>query len=175
MTSQVLTVTVTHNDVLYVVQQIKRDLLALSAVYPALLSKDKVYTCHDEACTFLMNNAVTCLWYTIEDPSNSHRVYHQLRYEISYSGNGARVGLGGAALSAQQLPSTAVFSQAVNWSATMCALPVAKQEEIVEGTQWSIPGTTGTIDFTYVGGAWQDRGEYASGVLAARVHEYKGR
>lgn len=175
MTSQVMTVTVTHSDVLYVVHQIKKDLLALSTAYPSLLDKDRVYKCHEEACTFIMNNAVTCFWYTIDDPAESRLVYHQLRYEISYAGDGPRTGLGGAAMEKQVLPPTAVFSEAVTWSPTMRALPVAKQKEILEGTKWGLPGTTGSVEFTYKQGNWQDRGRYASGALSAHAREYKGR
>lgn len=174
MTSQVLTVTVTHADVLYVVQQIKKDLSAWSDAYPSVVSKDKVYTCHDEACTFLMHDAVTCLWYTIEDPTKSHYVYHQLRFEISYSGNGSRVGLGGRAVTPQALPPSARFIEAVSWSATMRALPVAKQQQILESTRFGVPGSGGSLNFTYGAGAWQQR-VYGSGALEARVHEYKGR
>jgi hypothetical protein len=177
MTSQVMTVTVSHADVLYVVQQMKKDLLVLSGMYPDLLSKDKAYTCHDDACTFIMNNAVTSLWYTIADPANSHLVYHQLQYEISHSGSGSRVGLGGADVGIQTLPSTARFIEAVTWSATMLALPHDKQEEITRGTQWSRsgrPGTSPGISFTYGTGTWQKR-KYASGALEAHVNEYKGR
>ena len=169
-----MTVTVSHADVLYVVQQIKKDLLVLSGMYPDVLSKDTAYTCHDEACTFVMNNAVTSLCYTIADPAKSHLVYHQLRYEISYSGNGSRVGLGGADVGVQTLPSTAKFIETVTWSTTMRALPLAKQEEIVQGTRWSLPGKSSGLSFTYGTGTWQER-LYASGALEAHVHEYKGR
>ncbi|RCG28242.1 hypothetical protein DQ384_24225 [Sphaerisporangium album] len=169
---QTVSLTVTHVDVLYVVQQIKRDLQEFRAAYPALLSADRILDLHDAMVTFIMNDAITRVSFTIEDPAQEHLVLHELRYDISYTGTGPRVGLGGAKVRPVRVPPTARMTPFVVWSPTMRALPPDRQRRILQGTGWPPPGTS-AFRARYSDGSWVGRSVYSSGVLAAESQEFR--
>jgi hypothetical protein len=163
--------TVTQADVLYVAQQIKRDLMALKSCYPGLLSADRILELHDALGTFLINDAVREVGYSVYDPLQSNLVYHELKYSISYSGSGGRVGLGGAQISRVDIPASSQFKPWVNWSARMLGLSPSEQRQVVAGTGWGIPGSH--YFHRQHRGSWTDRATYASGPLSAQAQEHR--
>jgi hypothetical protein len=174
MYSIVETITVTHADVLYVAGQITRDLRVWNQIYPKLVSADRVLSLNDAVNTFLSNDAVTQIGFSVVDPGQQHLVLHELRYEISYTGSGARTGRGGAASAAVQVPATARMTPWVAWSQTMLRLSVEQQRRVLEGTDWSLPGTH-SFNGRYVGGHWTSGATYSSGVLSAESQQYRAR
>ena len=138
---QTVSVTVTHVDVLHVAQQIKRDLQEFRKIYPQLVDADRVLDLHDAAVTFLSNDAVTRLGFSIADSAQRDLILHELRYDINYTGSGPRIGLGGAALRSVRTPKTARMTAWVVWSSTMLALSYAEQRNILQGTGWGMPGS----------------------------------
>lgn len=167
-------VTVTHVDVLHVAQQIKRDLQEFRRLYPQQVDADRVLDLHDAMVTFLSNDAVTRIGFSLVDVTKRDLVLHELRYEISYTGSGPRVGLGGASMTRVNVPRTAKLTSWVQWSATMMGLSLTEQRRIIEGTNWSLPGT-GKFCGRYDEGTWAGRGVYSSGVLAAESQEFRRR
>ena len=170
---QAVSLTVTHVDVLHIAQQIKRDLQEFRRIYPKLIDADRVLDLHDAMVTFLSNDAVTRIGFSIVDSAQQNLVLHELRYEISYSGIGPRVGVGGARIDAIHVPGTANMMPWVAWSPTMMALSSIEQSRIVQGTGWPVPGN-GTFNGRYEG-TWSSRGLYSSGALAAESQEFRGR
>jgi hypothetical protein len=174
MFSVVETITVTHADVLYVGQQITRDLQVWNEIYPALVSAGRVLSLNDAVNTFLSNDAVARIGFSIEDPHQQHLILHELRYEISYTGAGPRTGRGGAASSAVRVPATARMTAWVAWSRTMLSLSPEEQRRVLEGTGWSLPGTR-TFNGRYVDGHWTSGRIYSSGLLSAESQQYRAR
>lgn len=174
MLSIVETITVTHADVLYVSAQITRDLRKWHEIYPKLVSADRVLSLNDAVNTFLSNDAVSRIGFSVEDPGQQHLVLHELRYEISYTGSGPRTGRGGAASSPVRVPATATMTPWVVWSRTMLSLSAAEQRRVLEGTGWSLPGTH-TFNARYEGGRWTSGPIYSSGVLSAESQQYRAR
>lgn len=174
MYSVVESITLTHADVLYVAGQITRDLRTWHEIYPKLISADRVLGLNDAVTTFLANDAITKLGFSVVDPSQQHLVLHELRYEISHTGSGPRVGRGGAASSAVSVPATATMTPWVVWSQRMRNLPVAQQCQVLEGTGWSLPGTH-TFNGRYVNGQWISGPTYSSGQLSAESQQFRTR
>ncbi|MBD2183858.1 hypothetical protein H6S82_31075 [Planktothrix sp. FACHB-1355] len=165
-------ISVTQNDVLYVAQQLTRDLKALSKAYPNLLSIDYASDLQDSFTTFLYNNAITELGFSIYDPANSNLVYHEYRYKVLYGGDvvsvnpsGGRGGRGGRSVEPVSVPSSALFIPWVKWSQTMMLLSEDEQRNIVIDTGWSIPGKGSSFQGKYEGGNWSNLGHYYSGSL----------
>ena len=169
---QTRSVTVTHVDVLHVAQQIKRDLQQLRKGYPRLVDADLILDLHDAVVTFLSNDAVSQLGFSVVDPVQQNLILHELRYNISYTGTGPRVGLGGAEIIPVQIPRTAQMTAWVAWSPTMLALTTSEQRTILNGTGWALPGA-GKLSGRYSPGSWAGRGIYSSGVLAAESQEFR--
>lgn len=174
MFSIVETITVTHADVLHVAGQITRDLRVWNQIYPKLVSADRVLNLNDAMNTFLSNDAVSRIGFSIEDPGQQHLILHELRYEISYTGSGPRTGRGGAASAAVRVPATAKMTAWVAWSQTMLKLSTEQQRHVLEGTGWSLPGTR-SFNGRYVGGDWTSGPVYSSGVLSAEAQQYRAR
>lgn len=174
MISIVETITVTHADVLFVAGQITRDLRVWNQIYPKLVGADRVLSLNDAVNTFLSNDAVAHIGFSIEDPRQQHLILHELRYEISYTGSGPRTGRGGAASAAVRVPATARMTPWVAWSHTMLSLSAEEQRRVLEGTGWSLPGTH-TFNGRYVGGHWTSGAIYSSGVLSAESQQYRAR
>lgn len=174
MYSIVETITVTHAEVLYVAGQITRDLRVWNQIYPKLVSADRMLSLNDAVNTFLSNDAVARIGFSVEDPGQQHLILHELRYEISYTGSGPRTGRGGAASTAVRVPATAKMTPWVVWSQTMLRLPVEQQRRVLEGTGWSVPGTH-TFNGRYVGGHWSGGPIYSAGVLSAESQQYRAR
>ncbi|MFI9813712.1 hypothetical protein [Saccharothrix variisporea] len=164
--------TVTHNDVLYVSQQIQRDLLKMSECYPHLLSYKRITELNIGISTLLINDAVHTIGFSIHDPADRDLVYHELRYTISYTGVGPRGGVGGATITKLYIPATARFSAWVRWSSSMRALPVAKQKQVVAGTTWGVPGSS-TFTARYEGTTTTQRSTYMAGALVAEAEEIR--
>jgi len=171
-TVQSVSLTVTHLDVLHVAQQIKRDLEVLHDVYPSLLKLRRVLSLHDAITTFLINDAITRVAFAVEDPRQNHLILHELRYNISYTGSGDRIGLGGTTVRRVNTPPTARMTPYVTWSPTMLGLSVAQQQQVIEGTPWGLPGTS-RFRGRYGDGTVIGRAVYSSGVLAAEAEEYR--
>jgi hypothetical protein len=70
------------------------------------------------------------------------------------------------------IPATARFKAWVRWSASMRALPAAKQQQIVAGTTWGIPGTS-TFVARYEGTTSTRRSTYMAGALVAEAEEIR--
>jgi hypothetical protein len=169
---QTVSITVTHVDVLHVAQQIKRDLQALRHAYPALIDADRVLDLHDAIVTFLSNDAINSLGFSVFDPRKDNLVLHELRYNINYNGSGPRIGLGGATVSPVRISRTAQMRAWVAWSSTMRALTTDRQRQILQGTGWGFPGTS-AFRGRYSSGSWTPRTIYSSGMLAAEAQEYR--
>jgi hypothetical protein len=140
---QVTTVAVRHADVMYVALQIKRDLIQLRKSYPELLSEQKLSELDIAVATFLLNDAVETMAFAVagsdeQDPF----IYHELRYNIKYSGAGPRTGIGGQAVPRVRIPAGARLIPWVIWSESMLGRSPQQQRLAVEGTGWGIPGTS---------------------------------
>jgi len=172
---QVMSLNVTQVDVLYVSQQIKRDLGAMQHSYPRIVTWERINELDLSFSTFLINDAVATIGLSIEDPNQGHLVYHELRYAISYTGDGARVGLGGRAITPVAVPAGARLTAWVLWSRRMRGLPLDKQSQIIQGTRWGLPSPPGGNGFVgkYTGGQHTPYSTYASGPLVAQVEEFR--
>ena len=182
MRSQVISssYSVEQVDVLYVAQQINRDLQSLSKAYPRLISIDRVLNLFNSYVTLLHNKALAELGFSIHDPSASNLVYHEYRYKVLYGGeviavspDGRRMGTGGRPVKAVWIPSTARFAHWVIWSQGMLNLSESAQQRILSGTDWSIPGRNLPFNATYKGGSWNSSGSYASGRIGVSGKEYR--
>jgi hypothetical protein len=174
-TSHVTTVsfTVTHADVLYVAQQIARDLRAFRRAYPTLLSDQKVLDYHDAACTLLVNDAARTIAYTVYVPAQQNLVLHELRYEISYRSTPvARHGVGGVDVAPLVLPPGATFISWVRWSPRFENLSGMEQDQVLSGTGFGRPGS-GSFLPRYVGGQTNNGVRYESGILSAQREEFR--
>jgi hypothetical protein len=164
----------THMNVLYVGQQINRDLWVLSTAYPNKLPMQQAMDLFNSYTTFLANNAIGWLGFSIHDPVKQNLVYHEYRYEVHYDGEvHAAGGTGGREVKKVALPGSAVFTPWVIWSDHMQHLSVREQELIVKGTGWNIPGRNGTFNGRYVDGEWVGLGNYQRGALRVGVTEYR--
>ncbi|MFI9387270.1 hypothetical protein [Kutzneria sp. NPDC052558] len=173
---QVMSLTVTQVDVLYVSQQIKRDLGAMQASYPSIVDWKRINELDLSFSTFLINDAVTTIGLSIADPQQGNLVYHELRYAISYTGDGGRVGLGGRAITPVAVPASARLTAWVHWSQRMRNLPLDKQRQIIQGTRWGLPrppGQPGGFVGRYTGGQHTAYSTYASGPLVAEAEEFR--
>ncbi len=166
-------------DVLYVAQQVNLDLQAMSRTYPRLLSIDYAMNLFNSIVSFMANNAVKMIGFSIYDPKQENKVYHELKYAILYGRDvqaiapqGGRGGTGGRPLAAVSIPASAQFMPWVIWSDNMLSLPKDKQHLIVSGTGWNIPGVS-TFKGKYDGGHWHNTGNYYSGNIAAESKEYR--
>jgi hypothetical protein len=174
------TVVITGEDILYVAQQIKRDLKALSKAYPHIISLDYADDIHDSFTTFLANNAVSRLGFGIYDFAKDNLVYHEYRYKVLRGGEitdqtgGGKEGKGGQPVEKLVLPPTAIFTAWVNWSSDMRNMPEEQQKNIVENTGWLTPSQkNGGFNQKYEGGEWTNSGLYASGQLGVDVDIWK--
>lgn len=174
---QVMSFTVTQVDVLYVSQQIKRDLGAMQTSYPRIVTWERIHDLDLSFGTFLHNDAVTTIGLSIEDPAREHLVYHELRYTISYTGDGSRVGIGGRAITPVAVPASARLTAWVRWSQRMRNLPIEKQRQIIQGTNWGLPSLPGQGGNSFVGkysgGQHTAYSTYASGPLVAEVEQFR--
>jgi hypothetical protein len=169
---QVVALTITQADVLYVSQQIKRDLMELSDCYPALVSQRRINELDIAVGTLLFNDAVNAIGFAIEDPIADNLVYHELRYRISYNGEGQWTGIGGSTISPVPVPARAKLTPWVQWSQVMLSLPTDKQRQIVQGTGWGIPGSS-TFRGRYGDSCFTCRATYGSGPLLAQAEEFR--
>ena len=165
------TLTVTQADVLYVSHQITADLKKLAACYPRLLDSDEILRLNTAMGIFMLNDAVSRLGFSVEDPRDASLVYHELRYDIAYTGTGGRMGLGGGKLNPVWIPASAKFTPWVLWSTFMKGLPPSAQRQIVEGTGWNVPGSNPFTPKYSVD--WTNRATYGSGALEAKSREYR--
>lgn len=170
----VVSVAITQVDVLYVSQQIKRDLNALRDCYPGLLSDRWINDLDIAVGTFLFNDAISSLGFSVIDPADDDLVYHELRYVIEYSGEGSRTGMGGRSLAPVQIPRRVALTPWVVWSQSMLSLPFDKQRLIVQGTGWGAPGSD-LFRGRYRNDDFLFHATYASGPLAAQAQEYRNR
>lgn len=170
------TVTITQNDVIYVGQQILCDLQELSKAYPKKLPGDKVLGLYNSYVTFLLSYAITRLGFSINNPRRRNLVYHEYRYEVDYSGGvpSAVGGRGGQPVTKiRWLPRSATFTSWVLWSDHMKNLSVREQEQIIQGTEWKIPGLNATFNGRYEDGSSYNRGHYQRGPLKVELTEYR--
>jgi hypothetical protein len=165
------TLTFTKSDVLYVNNQITKDLRSLSASYPSLISSDRILDLSIAMATFISNDAVGRLGFSIYDPADQNLVYHELRYRIFYGAAVARSGDGGRDFTRVSIPSTAKFKPWVGFTQKFCQAPLSKQRDVVAGTGWGLPGSS-TFKGRYTGGVLSPRSEYRSGILGASMEEY---
>lgn len=164
---------VTQADVLYVVQQMKRDLVRLKKSYTNLITSERILDLHDNLTTFLINSAVSEVGFAIHDGSPKKVIEREIRYTIRYLDSPeGRGGTGGLSSEVVPIPTTAVFDPWVKWSQTMKNLTVDRQQKIVSGTGWGIPGSTPFCG-TYSGGTTFDLASYVSGLLAVDAREYR--
>jgi hypothetical protein len=169
---QVSNLTITQADVLYVSQQIKRDLMVLSDHYPTIVSQRRVNQLDIAIGTLLINDAVSVVAFAIEDPYSENLVYHELRYTISYSGTGPRTGIGGGTIVRVPVPPRARLTPWVLWSQTMRSIPAEQQRQVVQNTGWGTPGSA-KFKGRYKGTTSTPRGMYISGPLAAQAEEFR--
>lgn len=174
MPSQVYTgaVAVNQADVLYVGQQINRDLIELSKAYPDKLPLEKAVRYFNSYTTFLLNAAITELGFSIYDPLARNLVYHEYRYEVHY-GSVTTGGQGGHRVARVWLPASATFTPWVAWSEEMLSLPEDHQEQIVAGTEWNIPSKNGTFNGRYDNGNWSSGGSYGRGSLEVAMKIFR--
>jgi len=182
MQSQVLTQTyvIGQADVLYVAQQVLNDLRALSQAYPRVLTNEAVMDLFNSITTFLYNDAISELGFTIHDPLKGNRVYHEYRYEILYGDavlpfnpGGQAVGRGGKPVTSVYLPASAKFDPWVVWSAEMLGRSEWEQENIVSGTHWDIPSRCKPFTRRFEGGSWVEFGFYGRGYLGVKGSEFR--
>lgn len=182
MQSQVISETynIVQADVLYVAQQVLADLHSISNAYRHILSLDRAMNYFNSISTFLYNNAISELGFTIHDPLANNLVYHEYQYAIlygdavrSFNPKGAAVGRGGKPVSPVQLPSSATFNAWVIWSTIMLSLSEWEQQNIVSATEWDIPSRCPSFNRRFVGGAWEDLGFYGRGYLGAKGKEFR--
>lgn len=170
---ETVSVTVTQADVLYVSEQIKKDLLEFERLYPKLISTRDILQYDTAVSTFLLDNAVSAIGFSVENPNMSHLVYHELRYNITIRANaGPRTGLGGATLRGVSIPPSARITAWVVWSPEMLELSASEQEHIVAGTGWRRPGLDNFYP-RYSDGSFGDRTAYGAGPLLAYSKEYR--
>ncbi len=170
---ETVSVTVTQADVLYVSEQIKQDLLEFERLYPRLISTRDILQYDTAVSTFLLNYAISTIGFSVENPSMSHLVYHELRYNITIRAYTApRTGFGGATLSRVSIPASSRITAWVVWSPEMLALSATEQERIVAGTGWQRPGLNYFYPI-YSDGLFEDRTAYGAGPLVAYNKEYR--
>jgi len=168
----VQTITVTQSDVLYVAQQIQRDLRRFHEVYPNFLSMQEVLDLQDSVTTFLINDAVSRFGVSILDPGTTpNTVYHELRYDVTYADPGPRFGTGGQPVARRCVPPQCVLRAWVNWSIRMQRLDPHKQAQIVADTLWTPPGATPPLELKYAGNH-HPRGQFGSGPLRVSAAEH---
>lgn len=165
------TVSITHNDVLFVAHQINRDLRELRKAYPDKLSEERASILFDSYTTFLADKAVDRLGFSIYDPANSNLVHHEYRYDVIYGGN-VTGGKGGRPVTRVQVPGSAIFLAWVKWSEEMMRMSPAEQAAIVAGTEWDIPGKNPSFNGRYSGGNWSNGGDYGRGSLGVNFQIY---
>jgi hypothetical protein len=169
---QATSVAVSHADVIYVSLQIKRDLMQLRKSYPELLSEQKLGELDIAVATFLMNDAVATIAFAVgSSDERNPSIYHELRYDISYSGAGPRTGIGGQAVPRVRIPTGARLIPWVIWSESMLGRSPQQQRLAVEGTGWGIPGTSPL--YPRYDGTTTSRSMFAAGALEARSIEYR--
>lgn len=134
-----MSVTVSQADVLYVAQEIRRDLLTLSAAYPGLVEPNNITDLHDAISTFLLNGAVSAIGFAVIDPSRSNVVLVELRYEIAYTASGNQIEPQSRTIRSLQIPPGAKLAPWVAWSQRMRELTHEQQQQIVAGTGWGVP------------------------------------
>lgn len=173
MTSTVssYTFTVSHADVLYVTQQMARDLRALREAYPEYINADDVLAHQDSLTTFVVNDAVERVGFSILAQESPFTVYHELRYQVGYGEFSERTGQGGKDVVRRWIPAPSKFRAWVVWSDSMIARPLTDQLQIVESTLWGPPGGP-TFKGTYAGGTLVARETFRSGILFAECGEY---
>lgn len=173
VTSSVIsyTYTVSHADVLYVSQQMGRDLKAMKDSYPEYLNSDDVFSHQDSLTTLIVNDAIERVGFSIVALESPHAVFHELRYEVGYGAFSQRQGVGGGDVNRRWIPRPSRFQAWVVWSKAMLELPRQKQAQIVQATLWSPPGGA-SFRGTYSGGTVSDRARYQSGILFAQCREY---
>ena len=132
------TFTLEHMDVLYIAQQINSDLTALNKAYPETLTMDRAMSLFNSLTIFLANYAVSEIGYSVHDLDDNNLVYLEFQYHVVYDGIG-RGSKGGYPIEKTRIPHSAKFTVWVVWSSTMLELSESKQEQIVNGTGWSMP------------------------------------
>jgi len=172
--------TIEQVDIIFVASQVNKDIQSLSRAYPAILSLDQAVDLFNVLMAFMSNNAISAIGFTIYDPNDGNKVYHELKYQILYgrdvqpiSQGSPRGGQGGQPVNAVWVPSTAKFTPWIRWSDHMLQLPTTEQQLIVQGTGWPSPNQGGSFIARYDGGHWNDIGNYFSGKIAASGKEYK--
>jgi hypothetical protein len=172
------TIVITGEDILYVAQQIKRDLKALSKAYPNLLNLDYADDIHDSFTTFLANNAVSGLGFGIYDSAKENLVYHEYRYKILRGDDVIKITNNETRMHDHppvkklSLPDKAIFAPWVQWSSDMRKMSEVQQRNIVENTGWSIPSKATNFNQKYDGGEWTNLGISAKGQLGVDVDNF---
>jgi hypothetical protein len=129
---------ITQVDVLYVAQQINKDLTALSKAYPKILAMDRAMDLFNASVTFLANYAVSEMGYSVHHPNDNKLVYLDLQYQVARDGID-KGNKGGYLIDKIQIPHFAKFTPWVVWSSTMFKLSEDEQKQIVSGTGWNMP------------------------------------
>ncbi len=177
---KVFTKAIAETDVLYVAQQLHRDLRQIRKSYSKLLSHEEVEDIYDSVVTFLIKEAITNIGFCIYDPKDDNLVYHEWIY-IVLQGDAIPEGLrdtqqgkGGEPFrSAQNLPSSAEFTAWVVWSEKFLDLPQDQQEEIVNETIWNMPGKSLFKRKHKHPTGWRNEGFYVSGQLGVQMQIYE--
>jgi hypothetical protein len=164
------TITVSQADVLYVTQEIIEDLRALRRACPSAVSDAQILDLSRAVGTFLINDAIETLGFSLATARDGGTVLHELRYAIRYGAPVSRSGRGGAAV--KPVEQSCVLVPWVTWSHRMLSLSHAEQTQIVEQMGWSLPGTN-ALNLRYPPGSTRPRGEVCSGPLHVACEEFR--
>jgi hypothetical protein len=167
-------ITVTHTDVLFVSSQITKDLRALRAHYPDVISEERLNSLTDAVAIFLINRMAEMIGYALVEPTR-HRLIQELLYRVTYDGAGPRVGTGGSNIKKVDLPPGTELVPWVDWTKTFRDQPVAEQRRLLQGTGWNLPGAADPklAGIVREGGRERERATYAAGALSVNAREYR--
>lgn len=167
-------IAVTHTDVLFVSTQITKDLRALRAHYPDVISEEKLNSLTDAVAIFLINRMAEMIGYALVEPK-TNRLVQELLYRITYDGAGPRVGTGGSSIKKLELAPGTELVPWVDWTKAFRDQPVAEQRRLLQGTGWSLPGVADPklSGIVREGGRERERATYAAGALSVNAREYR--
>jgi hypothetical protein len=181
MVTKTIVITITAQDVLYVGQQITRDLTKIGDAYPNLINGDKILKLFQAITTFLIRNTVQKIGFSIHDPEQENLVYHEWIYvvlqgdAIPENMRGKQQGKGGEepVVPVSKLPQSARFQAWVIWSDEFLKLSDEQQKEVLDDTGWGAPGNNPFKrthkDFTSL----SVDGYYVSGQLGVELQTYR--
>lgn len=173
--------TITETDVLYIGQQIHRDLQQIRKAYKSLVSEERVADLYDAILTFLIENAVDRIGFSIYDPNDENLVYHEWTYKVLRGEvlpenlRGTQQGKGGQPVPpVSKLPHSAIFTSWITWSDDFIDRHLDEQKKVVDGTGWGVPGEGTTFKRRFRNAMdLNEQRFYVSGELGVQVQVYK--